>query len=81
VFGHEGAYAAEHLQAIDFREIEIEQNDFGRCLRIPSSVAAGEEKVVQRLSAVAHDDNLVGHLAAFEGAQSEVDVVRIVFDE
>ena len=38
-------------------------------------------EIVQRLGAIAHDDDFVGELALFEGDEGQFQVARIVFDE
>ncbi len=66
-----GAQAAQHLEAADLRQFEIEQNHLRDRLRVAAGVRPGGEYIVERLDAVGDDHDFVENLALAEGAQGQ----------
>ena len=54
---------------------------WGSAAEVAAGVLAGRKEVIERFDAVANDDDVVGDLVLAKGAQRQIDVVRIVFDE
>ncbi len=75
-----GLQRAEHIEAVDLRHLEIQQQDrwiaFG-----PIRILVPAIQIVERLRAVAHDDHFVRQVDFAECRERQLDVVRIVFRE
>src|SRR4029077_10224977 len=70
----------EHLEPIDLRQLEVEQDD-RRLHWSPRRMGTAAEKPVERLRAVTHNDDRVMDVVLRERADSEYLVVDAVFDE
>jgi len=73
--------AVEHLQAVELRKLQIEENDFGNDRGVAPRMRPGREQIVERLFAIPNDHDPVQHVALLEREQREIDVVLIVLDE
>src|SRR6185312_15092033 len=67
-----GAKALENLEAVDLRELEIEEHELGKRVLLLT------EEVIERLGAVAGDDDVVLDVALLERADGESLVVGVV---
>src|SRR6266550_4706682 len=54
-----GAHSAQHFQPIDFRKIQINQNDGGHICRLPEFIAALCEQVLDGFQAVSCNDERI----------------------
>ena len=72
--------ALEHVETVDARQLQIEQDDLRQRRRTPA-VHAGAEEIVERLDAVARHHDFVGDVAFSKRPQRQLDIVRVVFDE
>src|SRR5947209_19310429 len=63
------AYPLQDLEAIHFGELQVQQDDLRRRRRVPAGARARAEEDVERLAAVARDDDLLGDVALPEGAE------------
>ena len=73
--------AREHLQAVETRQLQIEQHQLRQPAVAAPGVRARREQIIERLDAVAGDDDLVRDLALAERAQRQLHVVRVVLDQ
>ena len=76
-----GADAAQDLQAVDLRQLQVEQDDGWKLAGISARVRSGAEEVVERGGPVARDDDLVRDAALLEGQDRQLLVAGVVFDE
>jgi hypothetical protein len=72
--------AAKHLQPVDFRELEIEEDEKGETFRLLSEFAF-LIKEVEGFGAVANVNNLIGKLVFVKGFDGKLRVAFAVFDE
>ena len=70
----------QHFQAVDFRQLQIEQGD-GRVAFGAIGELTAAQQVVERFGAVAHDHDFIGELAAGQGHQGQLEVVRVILDQ
>ena len=75
-----GLDGLQHLEAVDLRHLDVEQ-DHDRVAARARSKCAPAVQVVQRLRAVAHDHDLVGEVVLVQRRQRELDVAQVVFHE
>ena len=75
------ANAPEHFEAVDLRQLQIEQHQRRLLAGIARLVLAGAEQPVERLLAVARDDDFVADVVARQRAQRQRFVVGVVFDQ
>ena len=71
---------AQHVETVDFRHLQIQEENSW----VPGCAARvriAPVQIVERLGAVAHDDNFVREIDLFESGERQLDVVRIVFGE
>ena len=76
-----GAYAVQHVDAVELGKLEIEQDHGGHRRRLAPGVLARSEQEVDRFLAVPRDDDAVGDVGLSQRAQRQLLVVRVVFDE
>jgi len=76
-----GAQALQDLQAVDLGQLEIEQDQLRLDQGIAPGMVAGAKQIIQRLGAIARDDDLVQNIALAQRAQRKRLVVRIVFHQ
>src|SRR5258706_9640934 len=70
----------EHLEAIDLRQLQVEQHDL-RIWFAPARVHATFDKPIERVGTVSDDDDAVAHVVLGKCAQGESLVVGVVLDE
>src|SRR5262249_9166663 len=75
-----GLDLTQHFEPVHFRHLQVEQHD-SRVAGLPAGEAAAPAQVLERLLAVARDDDLVGQVVLGEGRQRQLDVFRVVLDE
>ena len=73
-----GTQALQHFQAIDLRQIDVEQHDLRRVAQIALGVGSGREQIVERFLPVSNHDDLVADVRAPERDQRQLFVVGIV---
>ena len=71
------ANSFEDLNAINFRQLQIQQHKF----RQRSQIRAGWEEIVERLSTITRDDDFVEDLVLFQCAKRECLVIGVVFHQ
>src|SRR3546814_5658641 len=76
-----GSDPPQHLEAVDFGQLEIEQYHLRQISHVAACIVAAAEQVVERLGAIAGNDHRIADVVLAEGPQRERLVVRIVFDQ
>jgi hypothetical protein len=75
------ADAAEHLDPVEPRELQIEHHHLGQGARIAPAVGARSEQVIERLDAVPHHNDGLVDPPAPQGPHGKGFVVRVVFHQ
>ena len=70
----------EHFQAVDFRQLQVEQDD-GGVSWIACAPFAFATQVIDSFLAVARHDHFVGKLAFAERHEGQFEIAGIVFDK
>ena len=65
----------------DLGKLQVEQDQGGRLVGIAARVFARSEQVVQALRPVGGHHDVVVHVVLLEGVESQLHVVRVVFDK
>jgi hypothetical protein len=76
-----GFDAAQHLQAVEFGEFQVEEDEARTFIHGPAGVDALAEDVVERLDAIVGHLDMVGELGPAQGAQGHFEIVGVVLDE
>jgi hypothetical protein len=76
-----GAQLAQHLEAVDLRQLEIEQHHLRERRRGRRGVLAARQQVIQRLDPIARDDRLVEDVGLLQGEERQLLVHGVVLDE
>jgi len=76
-----GTQTAQHLQAIDLRQLQIENDDLRDDGRVAVGVGAGGEQIVQGFGAIASHHHFVGDVVLAEGPKGESFIIGIIFDQ
>src|SRR3989454_2773040 len=76
-----GAQLLQYLEAAQFRQFQIEENDRGHALEVAPCVLAPAEDELERLVTVARDDDFVRYFSLPQRAQGELLVIGVVLDD
>lgn len=76
-----GVETSQNFKRAQAGQIEIEQDDLGRPVRLPVREVSLSENKVQRLRATACEMDAIGQADFFESAQGQLGFPDIVFDE
>src|SRR5215475_7765155 len=76
-----GLEPAQHFDAVDLGQVEIQQDHERQGLRLSFEISAGAKQKIERLSAIARDAHRIGHAGASKSANSEFSVIRIIFHQ
>ena len=71
---------AQHLEAIDARHFQVQQDDAGQPGRAVQEFAPAVH-VIERLRAIAHGKDLIAQVAFLKRVESQLNVVLVVLDE
>src|SRR5712691_10853025 len=74
-------HGAQHIDAVDLRQLQIEKDDARTTQWIPARVLAAPEDEIERLGVVAYSRDAVGQIPLLQCSHRELEVVRVVFDE
>src|SRR6185436_13853485 len=73
--------AAQHLEAVDLRELQVEQDHLGDDPDLPQRMRPITEEELQGLGAVMAHKHLIREIPLLECPEGQLRVTRIVFDE
>ena len=71
----------KHLDPVDQRQFQVQQDHLGAVLDLAMGVRAGAKDEIQGLGPVARDMDLVGEVLPLERVECQLHVVGIVFDQ
>src|SRR3546814_2355655 len=71
-----GSDPPQHLEAVDFGQLEIEQYHLRQISHVAACIVAAAEQVVERLGAIAGNDHRIADVVLADGTQRERLVAR-----
>jgi hypothetical protein len=76
-----GSQAREDFQTIHAREFEIQKDDRGLLGEITLGVSPLAKEIFKSFTAITSDNNIVENIVATKCAESQSDIIGVVFDK